>query len=106
MGTLNEAAAAGNRPLDARAERRIQTLAQRFLTPAGVGITVAVAEGLTTSPVVFLRGEQDEAYGVAVTPSWQTGVWVTNKAPGGFTANFDNPAPSGGGTLDYVAFRA
>lgn len=48
--------------------------------------------------------EPDANYAVVATPSWQTEVWITNKATTGFTINFGTPAPAGA-SVQWLLFR-
>lgn len=78
----------------------------RWFTAAGNGVGQAVTTGSTSVAITFARQESDIDYGVVVTPSWATTVYVTNKATTGFTANFGT-APSGSaGALDWAVNRS
>jgi hypothetical protein len=49
--------------------------------------------------------EPDANYGVIVTPSWETTVWITSKATSGFTVNFGTAAPDANQTVDWLLMR-
>ncbi|MHB9023946.1 MAG: hypothetical protein ACYC7E_07170 [Armatimonadota bacterium] len=68
------------------------------------GINRAVTQGATTYAVTFAVAEPDATYAVSVTPTWNTTVWVTNKATTGFTVNFGTAAPSGA-KCDWIIIR-
>jgi len=48
----------------------------------------------------------DSNYTVLTEVSWNTTVYITNKASGGFRINFGTAAPSGGGTVRWVKVRS
>ncbi|MEM4497788.1 MAG: hypothetical protein QW692_04510 [Nitrososphaerota archaeon] len=50
--------------------------------------------------------DADSNYTILVEVSWNTTVYVTNKASGGFRINFGSAAPSGGGTVRWVKVRS
>lgn len=59
----------------------------------------------TSKAVAFEGRELDVSYQVAVTPSWDTRVWVTSKAVTGFTINLSTAPGGGGGTVDWSLVR-
>ncbi len=80
----------------------------RHFTAAGNGVDLAVAGGATSKAVAFERVEPDTNYGVTVTPSWSTTVYVAlaDKSKTGFTVHFGSASPGGGGTISYTSFRS
>ena len=70
----------------------------------GRGINVAVTQGATSIAITFGTPLSDANYGVAVTPNWNTSVWVTGKTATGFTINFGTAAPAGA-TVDWMIRR-
>lgn len=71
-------------------------------------LTTPIQAGKTTVtvPLKGLRKQPDARYQVHVTPRWRAGsIWVSSKEPSQFTVNFDNPAPTGGGSLDVLIQR-
>ena len=87
---------------DRREEKQVEVLRYRYLRPGGVGVNVA-ASG-TSMAVPLVLAEPDNLYGVQITPSWSTTVFVTAKTTTQFTANFGTVAP-GGATIDFIVFR-
>lgn len=61
---------------------------------------VAVDKGEKTLEVKFTVPEADTNYRVQTTPSWDTNVWVTDKATGGFIIHFHDSAPNDA-TVDW-----
>lgn len=59
----------------------------------------------TTKAVAFDGRELDTSYQVAVTPSWDTRVWVTSKAVTGFTITVSTAPGGAGGTVDWTLAR-
>jgi len=92
-------------PEDARQATNWRRVQRRHLTPAGNVVALGLATGATTVLVTFPRAEVDTAYGVLVTPSWNTTVWVTGKTTTGCTVNAGTAAPAGG-TVDLLTFRS
>jgi hypothetical protein len=72
-------------------------------TTALSGATQAVAAGIATAAIVP-AASLPASYQVAWSASWVTGGDVVNKTAGGFTINFANPAPPGGGNVDWFVF--
>ena len=66
--------------------------------------TVTVSAGATYIDVP--DADTDNNYTVLAEVSWNTTVWITNKASGGFRINFGTAAPSGGGTVRWVKVRS
>jgi hypothetical protein len=90
---------------DARQDAIWQRLRLRFFTSAG-NVVEAVVPALASSlTVTFPREEPDARYGVSVTPSWDTTVWVGTKTTTGCTINFGT-APVADATLDLLTFRS
>lgn len=80
----------------------------RHFTAAGNGVGLAVTTGATSVAITFRRQEPNVNYGVTVTPSWNTTVFVAaaDKAVTGFTARFGT-APSGSpGTISFTTYRS
>jgi len=48
----------------------------------------------------------DADYTILVEVSWNTTVWVSNKASGGFRINFGTAVPSGGRTVRWIKVRS
>jgi hypothetical protein len=67
-------------------------------------VKAPVPAGARSFVVTFPTPEADEKYAVVVSPSWMTNHAVTKVGPGGFTVEFDRPAPAGG-TLDWMLVR-
>lgn len=86
-----------------RDEERTRRLLLRHLTQGGNAVNVAVTLAATTHAITFPRTESGD-YGVTVTPSWGTTVWVTAKTDTGFTVNFGTAAPALA-TFDCTTFR-
>lgn len=62
--------------------------------------SAAVAAGVTTLTVTHNLGNASAVL-VKATPSWNTTVWISGaKATNSIPLAFDNPVPSGGGTVD------
>jgi hypothetical protein len=59
----------------------------------------------TTKAVAFEGRELDTSYQVAVTPSWDTRVWVTGKTVTGFTITVSTGPGGAGGTVDWSVVR-
>lgn len=59
----------------------------------------------TTKAVAFEGRELDTSFQVAVTPSWDTRVWVTSKAATGFTITVSTAPGGAGGTVDWILAR-
>lgn len=76
------------------------------LTGGGIGYADSRAEqsGSWTATVDESGYEPDATYGVQVTPSWATTVYVTAKTTAGFTINFGTAAPAGA-TCDWFLIR-
>lgn len=91
--------------MDAREDTEWRRLRRRALTSAGNIVARAVTAAATSVPVTFPRAEVDASYGVVVTPSWNTTVWVTNKTTAGCTINFGTAAPPSAG-VDLLTFRS
>jgi tetrahydromethanopterin S-methyltransferase subunit E len=90
--------------MDAREQREWHVVKRRLLTPGGVGVSVAVANGATSHAVTFARTEADASYAVLVEPSWLTTHRVTSKATTGFTVSFGTAAGAAD-TIDYAVLR-
>lgn len=80
----------------------------RYFTPSGTGVDVPVGGAVSSLAVTFARQESNTEYGVHVTPSWDTTVWVdvTDKLTTGFTVNFGSASPGGGGVIQWATFRS
>ncbi len=91
--------------IDARDEAAFRTMRLRTLTRAGNVVQAAVALAAVAHAVTLDMSEPDTSYGVQVTPSWDTRVWVTGRTTTGYTINFSTAAPAGA-TVDAFTFRA
>ncbi len=80
----------------------------RWFTSAGNGVDEAVAGGAPSLAVTFARTEPNSDYGVIITPSWNTTVYValSDKSTTGFTCHFGSAAPGGGGTICWATNRS
>jgi hypothetical protein len=68
------------------------------------GKNVAVKAGQTSVEVAFPVQETDEDFAVFLEQSWVTNRAIVKKASGGFTVQFENPAPEGA-KLDWMLVR-
>ena len=59
----------------------------------------------TSAAVAFEGRELDTSYQVALTPSWDTRVWVTGKSVTGFTIHVSTAPGGTGGTVDWTIAR-
>lgn len=91
---------------DPREAAKWSRLRFRHFTVSGTGVNIAVGAAATSLAVTFAREEPDTNYGVLITPTWDTTLYVTNKATTGFTANFGTGAPGGGGFIDWATHRS
>jgi len=90
---------------DARQDAIWQRIRRQFFMVDGNIVNRPMVTGAVAWAYNFISPEPDAAYGVVITPSWNTAVWVNNKTAAGFQANFSVAAPAGG-TLDVVMFRS
>jgi len=81
----------------------VQELATLVDYDSGFNIPVAAATGSKAITFKTARAIGDTNYGVDVTPSWNTPVWISSKTNTGFTINFGVFAPASA-TLDWRAF--
>lgn len=91
--------------MDTHTGERVRRLLRRHFTQGGNGVALTVTAAATTHAVTLPRTEPDANYGVTVTPSWGTTVFVTGKTTTGFTVNFGTAAPSGA-SFDFITFRS
>jgi hypothetical protein len=89
---------------DARQNSIWQRLKARWLTTDGNIVNRTPVTGAVAWNYLFVSPEPDGNYGVVVTPSWNTAVWVTAKSATGFTVNFSVAVPVGG-SIDVATFR-
>lgn len=89
---------------DQRTIAHLKRLQRRWLTLTGNRTELDVTAAATTLIITLAPFEYDEAYGVTVTPSWDTTVWVTGKQVDEFTINFGSAAPANA-TIDLATFR-
>lgn len=82
----------------------VNALRRRWLTNAGNQIGLAVPATNTSLAVTFIDSMATLAYGVIVTPNWNTTAWVTSKTITGCTVNFGTGAPGGGGLIDIAVY--
>lgn len=68
------------------------------------GKNIAVKAGQTSVEVAFPAAEADEDFAVFVEQSWITNRAIVKKAAGGFTVQFEKPAPEGA-KLDWMLVR-
>jgi hypothetical protein len=68
------------------------------------GKNIAVKAGQTSVEVAFPTPETDEDFAVFVEQSWITNRAIVKKAAGGFTVQFEKPAPEGA-KLDWMLVR-
>jgi hypothetical protein len=87
-----------------KSQRWLNILMRRWLTPAGNQCSVHVLVGNTTLAVTFLNAMATFNYGVSVSVSWNTTVWVTAKSATGCTLNFSVAAPNPFGLVDIAVF--
>ena len=66
-------------------------------TPFGAADTVIV--------VTFGSALADNDYAILATPSWNTKIWITGIASGGFTINTSDAPGGGGGSVRWAAIR-
>lgn len=65
-----------------------------------------VVAGAMSKMVVLTTPYPDALYSPLITPDWNTTVWVTSPIlTTGFTANFGNAVPGGGGTIRVLTVR-
>jgi len=70
--------------------------------------TAQVPGGQQRMTVTFegLAAQPNARYQVHVTPNWRAGsLWISDRQPTQFTAEFDHPSPSTGGSLDLLIQR-
>lgn len=91
--------------MDARASAVWQRMQFRFFTSAGNVVARSVTAAATSVVVTFPREEPNVNYGVSVTPSWNTTVWVDTKTTTGCTIHFGTAAGAGA-TIDLLTFRS
>lgn len=87
-----------------KVERWLNALRRRWLTQAGNQIDIQVPVGNTSITVTFLNPMATFVYGVSVSVSWNTTVWVTSKNAGSCVVNFGAAAPNPFGLLDIAVF--
>ena len=68
------------------------------------GKNVSVKAGQTSVEVAFPESEADEDFAVFVEQSWISNRAIVKKAAGGFTVQFEKPAPEGA-KLDWMLVR-
>lgn len=90
---------------DARQDAVWQRIRRQFFMVDGNIVNRPMITGAVAWAYNFVTPEPDASYGVAITPSWNTVVWVNNKTAAGFQANFSVAAPAGG-SIDVVMFRS
>lgn len=90
---------------DTRQDAIWQRLRRRFFTSAGNVVRQSVSTSATSVTLTFPRTEADTSYGVNVTPSWNTTVWVSSRSTTGCTINFGTAAPASA-TIDVITFRS
>jgi hypothetical protein len=76
----------------------------RTISTSQKGVNVPVDVGVTNMTVTLPIAEPDTAYGVLVSPGWNTTYWITGKTTTSFTVNFGT-APTAASTFDWFLFR-
>jgi hypothetical protein len=66
---------------------------------------LAVAGAATTKAVTFTFPYADTNYSMAAMTDWNTTIFFSVKAVGGFTLNFGTASPGGGGNVTVMTMR-
>jgi len=84
----------------------VRNPSNRISVPRYIRSMGSVSVPAGSSYVDVPDADVDDNYTILVEVSWNTTVYVTNKASGGFRINFGSAAPSGGGTVRWVKVRS
>lgn len=84
----------------------VRGIANRITVPRYIRSVGTVSVPAGAAYVDVPDADTDANYTVLVEVSWNTTVFISNKAAGGFRINFGTAAPSGGGTVRWVKVRS
>jgi hypothetical protein len=68
------------------------------------GVNVSLPSAMYNVTITLPYPEPDTNYGVLVSPTWNTTVWITSKTTTSFTVQFSSSTPIGA-KIDWLVYR-